>query len=50
VPCGTQPLPNTYVIADPPQVRHSRGMANPKNDFEQAAQIVEAFAEAETDR
>ena len=24
-------------------------MANPQNDFEQAAQIVEAFSESETD-
>jgi hypothetical protein len=37
------------LIADRPSVGHRSAMGNEHDDFEKAAQIVEAFAESETD-
>jgi hypothetical protein len=37
------------LIADRPLVGHRSAMGNQHDDFEQAAQIVEAFSESETD-
>jgi hypothetical protein len=39
----------THVIAECPMLRHRHTMSEQDNEFEQAAQIVEAFSESETD-
>lgn len=39
----------THVIAGCPMLRHRDTMSEQNSDFEQAAQIVEAFSESETD-
>ncbi len=39
----------THVIAECPMLGHRGPMSEQDNDFEQAAQIVEAFSESETD-
>jgi hypothetical protein len=43
------PLPANPLIADRPLVGHRSTMGDQHDDFEQAAQIVEAFSESETD-
>lgn len=39
----------THVIAARSMLGHRSAMSEPNSDFEQAAQIVEAFSESETD-